>query len=103
MTAYSSGDWHVKPGREAEFVSKWKELADWSGTDFDTGGWAKLLHDKDDPSHFVSVGYWPDEAAIERWRASDELKKRVETIRALLDKGEIRSYDVAVEVTGRDA
>ncbi len=103
MAAYSSGDWHVKPGREAEFVAMWKELADWSGTEFDTGGWAKLLHDEDDPSHYVSVGFWPNEAVISEWRASDDLKKRMESIRALVDKGEIHSYEVAVEVTGRGA
>ena len=57
MAVYSSGDWHVKPGREQEFVDAWRELAGWSTTEF-TPGWGKLLRNREDPAHFISVGEW---------------------------------------------
>jgi heme-degrading monooxygenase HmoA len=103
VAAYTSGDWHAKLGHEAEFVASWKELADWSGTEFDTAGWAKLLRDKADPQHFVSVALWPDDDMIAKWQASAEFKQRVDKIRELVDRSDIRSYEVAVEMTGRDA
>jgi len=98
MAVYSSGDWHVKPGREQEFVDAWRELAGWSTTEF-TPGWGKLLRNKEDPAHFISVGEWPDEQVIEEWRASDGFKQRISKIRGLLDEVSIRAFDLAAEVT----
>jgi quinol monooxygenase YgiN len=98
MAAYTSGEWHVKPGREQEFVNAWREMADWSGSEYDANGWAKLLRDKEDPTHFRSVGAWPDESVIEEWRASDGFKQRLAKIRELLDDLSIQSFDLAAEV-----
>ncbi len=41
MAVYTSGDWHVKPGREQEFVGAWRELAEWSRRL--VGQWAFLI------------------------------------------------------------
>jgi len=98
MAAYTSGDWHVKPGREKEFVDLWREMAEWSGRDFGLGEWAKLLRDKEDPAHFRSVGQWADEYAIERWRTSEGFKERMAKVRELLDDVHIYTLDVAAEV-----
>ncbi len=97
MAVYTSGDWHAKPGREQEFVDAWLELAGWSSTEF-APGWGKLLRDKEDPTHFVSVGEWPDEQVIEEWRASEGFKQRLGKIRELLDEVSIRTLDLAGEV-----
>ena len=97
MAVYSSGDWHVKPGREQEFVDAWRELAGWSVAEFDPG-WGKLLRDKEDPTHFVSLGEWPDEQVIEEWRASEGFKRRIGEIRQLVDESSIRAFDLAAEV-----
>jgi len=98
MAVYTSGDWHVKPGRESEFVDAWRELAGWSTSEFTPKGWGKLLRDKEDTTHFISVGEWPDERAIEEWRANDGFKERIEKIRELLEEMNIRTLDLAVEV-----
>ena len=98
MAAYTSGDWQVKPGREKEFVEAWRELATWVGAEYDPGGWAKLLHDKDDPYHFRSVGEWSDLEAVTRWQGSDGFKQRMATMRELLDDMRIYSLSVAAEV-----
>lgn len=98
MAVYTSADWHVKPGREKEFVDAWREIANWSGTEYDLGGWAKLLKDKEDPTHFRSVGEWANDALVAKWRASDALKQRLATINELLDDMHLYTMDVAAEV-----
>jgi len=102
MAVYSSGDWHVKPGREQEFVDAWRELAGWSLTEFDPG-WGKLLRDKEDPTHFLSVGEWTDEQVIEKWRASEGFKQRLAEIRGLTDEVSVRAFDLAAEITRESA
>ena len=98
MAVYTSGDWHVKPGHETEFVDAWREFANWSGAEHDLGGWAKLLQDKEDPTHFRSVAEWTDAQVIERWRASDGFKQRFAKIRELLDEVHIHVLDPIVEI-----
>ena len=98
MAVYSSGDWHVKPGHEQEFVDGWREFATWSRDEF-TPAWGKLLRNKDDPTHFVSIGEWPDDQAIEAWRASEGFKQRLGKLRELLDGVSVRALDLAAEVT----
>lgn len=98
MAVYTSGDWHVKPGREQEFVDAWRELAEWSTTEYGPDGWGKLLRDKENKARFRSVGAWPDERAVEEWRASDGFKQRLAKIRELLEEVTIGTFDLATEV-----
>ena len=98
MAVYTSGDWHVKPGREQEFVDTWQELAEWSTNEYGPNGWGKLLRDKEDPARFRSIGAWPDASVVEQWRASDGFKHRLTKIRELLEDVSIRTFDLAVEV-----
>src|SRR3990172_6670508 len=98
MAVYTSGDWHAKPGREQEFVDAWQELANWSGAEHDVGGWAKLLRDKEDPTHFRSVAEWADDDTIQQWRASEGFKQRMAKIRELLDDMHIYAMDVVAEL-----
>jgi quinol monooxygenase YgiN len=88
----------VKPGSEDEFVARWHALADWTRTNARGAGWAKLLRNRDDPSHFVSFGPWPDDAAISEWRASPGFQERVGGIQELLVGFEPRVMDPAAEV-----
>lgn len=88
----------IKPGREQEFVDAWRELAEWSTSQYGPRGWGKLLHDKEDPSRFRSVGEWPDERVVEEWRASDGFTQRLAKIRELLEGMTIRTFDLATEV-----
>jgi quinol monooxygenase YgiN len=98
VAVYSSGDWHAKSGREQEFVDAWRELARWSTTDF-TPGWGRLFRDTEDPTHFISLGEWPNAQVIDEWRASDGFKQRLGKIRELLDGVSVKAYDLAAEVT----
>jgi heme-degrading monooxygenase HmoA len=100
MAVYTSGDWHVKPGREPEFVDAWTELAEWSISEYGPNGWGKLLRDKEAPTRFRSVAIWPDERTVEEWRASDGFKQRLAKIRELLEEVTIHTFDLASEVGG---
>jgi len=99
MAAYTSGNWRVKAGREQEFISAWREAASWSGAEFDPMGWAKLLRDKDNPSHFVSIGEWADESAIERWRNDEEFKNRFVALAEFVEEVDIHPFEVAAEAS----
>ncbi len=98
MAVCTSGDQHVKPGREQEFVDAWREMAEWSTSQYGPNGWGKLLRDKEDPARFRSVGAWPDERAVEEWRASEGFKERLAKIRGLLEEVGIRTFELATEV-----
>lgn len=90
---YTSGDWYVQVGRETAFIAAWQDLADWTAGEAPGAGWARLLQDRDDPRHFVSVGPWSDDAAIEAWRASEGFQQRVGRLRELLERFEPRTFD----------
>jgi len=98
VAVYTSGDWQVKSGSEQEFVDAWREMAEWSTNEYGADGWGKLLRDKEDPARFRSVGAWPDERAVEEWRASEGFKQRLAKIRELLEEVTIRTFDLATEV-----
>ena len=103
VPVYTSGDWHVKPGLEQEFVEVWREVAEWSGSQFDPQGRAMLLHDKEDPGHFVSVGEWPDEQVVEEWRRSSGYKERVNRIMELVEGMRISTLDLVAEAGSKPA
>ncbi len=85
VAGYSLIDWHVKPGRESEFVEKWTEVATSNIAENDPTGWAKLLRDAQDPTHFVSLAEWPDVQTVGQWFTSDGFKQRREQLRELVD------------------
>jgi len=70
MVVYTSWDWHVTPGREAEFVEAWSKFAQRSRRDVDPTVHATLLRDDSDASHFMSVGSWHDLDMLDHWRQS---------------------------------
>lgn len=99
MTVYTLAVWHVKRGREDEFVSAWDELSEWSvETGYEWSG--TLLRDRDNRSRFVSFGPWPSAEAAERWRGSPGFGERLERLRQLLEAVDEPSvYDVVLRVS----
>jgi quinol monooxygenase YgiN len=98
MAVYTSGDWYVKAGREEEFKDAWRELADWTGADINWRGWAKLMQDKEEMTHFRSIAEWPDQEMVDRWRASDGFQQRIAKIRELVTDMRIATLSVVFEV-----
>ena len=52
-TPFTHTTWQVKPGREEEFVERWREWAQWSHRQ-GLGARARLLRDVERPGTFVS-------------------------------------------------
>ncbi len=95
---YSSGDWHVTPGSEQAFIDAWREFAEWTAATIPGGSFAKLLQDKADPGHFISLGPWRDEGAMSAWRAHPGFKDRAVQIQALLVSFAPHSWHLAAEI-----
>ena len=85
MAGYSLLDWHVKPGRESEFVEKWREVAASNIVENNSDGWAKLLRDEKDPAHFISLAEWPDVHMVGLWFESDGFKRRRDELEDLIE------------------
>jgi heme-degrading monooxygenase HmoA len=90
---YTHTVWRVKPGREDEFVERWREWIEWSHRQgLDAG--ALLLRDLDSPHTFVSFGPWDSTAAVKSWRALPGYQERVSRLREVVDGFEPRTLEV---------
>jgi len=96
MAVYTSGDWHVTPGKEAEFVRAWQSFAQQSVSD-DATSQGTLLRDNADPSHFISFGNWPDAQTVESWRSSSAFQENFAKLRALTESAQIKDYEIAAQ------
>jgi heme-degrading monooxygenase HmoA len=93
---YTHTNWVVKEGREAEFVERWSEWADWSRRQ-GLAAHAMLLRDVDDPRRFVSFGPWESMQAVRGWRALAGYQERVTKLREVVDEFEPRTLEVVAE------
>jgi hypothetical protein len=66
---YTCGIWQVAPGSEEDFVSAWRDLAEWTVKHTPGAGAATLVQDTGQPNRFVSFGPWESAEAIDAWRA----------------------------------
>lgn len=92
-TPYTHTNWVVKPGREAEFIERWSEWADWSHREGLTER-AMLLRDADNPERFISFGPWASMQAVRNWRALEGYHERVAKLREVVDQFEPRTLEV---------
>jgi heme-degrading monooxygenase HmoA len=85
---FAAGNWFAKEGKEEEFKAAWKTFADWSGRNRHGSGTPYLLHNLNNPRHFISFGPWPSTEAITEWRNTQEFKNFVDKAKELCDKFE---------------
>ncbi len=71
---YSLGVWHVKQGRERNFIGAWSDFAGWTARNQPGAIEGSLLQDLEDPRRFVSFGPWEDIESIRAWRERPEFK-----------------------------
>jgi heme-degrading monooxygenase HmoA len=101
MVVFTSGEWHVRAGREAEFRRVWAEFGGLaSAAQGEEAPVAVLLRDNDDPLHFRSFGRWPSEQASAEWQASAAFSQWMASLRETLDSMESYNLEVA-ETVGR--
>jgi len=79
---YSFGAWTIKPGREEEFRSAWKDFAQWTSESRSGAAEGVLVQDTDDPKLFYC--FWPFDSreSIERWRADMMFRQHMMRMRA---------------------
>ncbi len=94
-TLYTLGEWTALPGREAELIDAWRDLAEWTEHHVAGSGWAKLLQDREDPRRFISFGPWHDDEAVAAWREQDGFRTRVGKLQELVESFTPHSMDVA--------
>lgn len=97
MSVYTVGIWITKPGSEAEFAARWREMAEWTAKTITSAASGTLLRDRERPNRFVSFGPWASLADIEAWRAHPGFRERVGGMRGLLEEFSPMTLD---DVTG---
>ena len=82
---YTYAVWIVKSGCEDEFVSRWREMAEWTAENVPGSGTARLLQDEDHPGRFISLGPWESREAVSSWRSLLGFQERIGRMRELLE------------------
>ena len=96
--SYTSGNWHVKAGKEKTFIETWGDFLQWTRKDHPGMVRAQLIRDEKDPKHFVSFAEWTDDAARAAWRASPEFTSMLGKTRELCDDFEGLDYKVVTTI-----
>ena len=82
---YTYAVWIVRSGCEDEFVSRWREMAQWTAENVPGAGTARLLQDEDHPGRFISLGPWESREAASSWRSLLGFQERIGRMRDLLE------------------
>jgi heme-degrading monooxygenase HmoA len=82
---YTYAVWIVRSGCEDEFVSRWREMAEWTAENVPGAGTARLLQDEDHPGRFISLGPWESREAVSSWRSLLGFQERIGRMRELLE------------------
>lgn len=82
---FASGNWHVKEGKEQEFVERWREWLEWTRETHPALKYANLIQDESDPGHFISFAHWEDADSRNAWKQSDEFAQKFGAVRSLCE------------------
>jgi heme-degrading monooxygenase HmoA len=99
---YTLGSWRVQPGREAEFVQAWLELAEVFKRLAAPPGEGMLLQSVDDTQVFYSVGDWPSLDAIHAMRADPDARAGLARLAGLCSQGRPGIFRVVATASGAD-
>ena len=95
---YTLGVWHVKEGREAEFVIAWKELdAVLASLPQPPSGKGVLIQSVTDATLFYSFGPWRSASDVTAMRADSRAKAGILRIRDLCIEATPGSFRVVAE------
>ena len=96
---YTSGIWVVKAGREADFARRWQESADSIALSVPDLKFM-LLHDRENPRRFISLGEgWRNAEQIEAARSTPDFQDAMSSIWRLLETGDISTLDLIASVS----
>jgi quinol monooxygenase YgiN len=95
---YTSGEWIAKPGKEAEFVQAWRDLAEWTIREVPGASRVQLLRDTGDPRRFRSIGPWESPETVASWRALQGFRDRITDIKALVESFDAQVLEPVIEL-----
>lgn len=97
-TDWASGSWTVTEGNEAAFVARWEEFLQWTKAEAAGFRNAFLIHDRGNPSHFISVAHWESLEDTQAWRLLPGFATHFRACRGLCDDLHAADYVLDVKV-----
>lgn len=98
---YTSGDWRVISGKEAQFIEAWRKFAEWTSANVPGAGEARLLQDPEHPNMFLSFGPWDTLEHVQDWRSRPEFAAFVARARGLCEEIRPRTLTVVAHIARR--
>jgi heme-degrading monooxygenase HmoA len=96
QTTYTLALWHVKEGREAEFVQAWKSLSDYFLNLSNPPGTGTLVRSVEDPALFYSFGPWGSLEDIQRMRSDPRTPEMIGKLSALCEEAKPGTFRVVM-------
>ena len=90
--------WEARPGREDEFVERWRAIAEWTLRTFPGSGPARLIEDVADPQHFISFFPWRERAEVEEWQRREEFTVLWQALEEVVVRVDRRTYELRLEL-----
>ncbi|MET7615760.1 antibiotic biosynthesis monooxygenase family protein [Streptomyces sp. NPDC005408] len=95
---WASGNWHVADGKADEFIERWTGFLTWTKEANEGFVTARLIHDLNDPGHYVSFAAWQDVDSLTAWRNKPEFAEHFGGCRALCTDMEAGNYELVVVI-----
>jgi len=95
-TAYTLALWHVKGGKEEEFVEAWKGLSDYFIGLPNPPGEGTLVRSVEDPRLFYSFGPWRSFEDIQRMRSDPRTQEMIGRLAALCEEAKPGTFRVVM-------
>jgi quinol monooxygenase YgiN len=95
---HTTGIWTIRQGREDEFVSVWREMAQGMADEF-AGLVPRLMRDVENPEVFFSIaGPWRDRAQVSEALASPRFAEARAALQDVLESIAISTYELVAEI-----
>ncbi|MBT2515776.1 antibiotic biosynthesis monooxygenase [Arthrobacter sp. ISL-30] len=95
---YASGRWQVVPGREDEFIVRWKEFLEWTRLHHPAMIDASLLQEVTTQSDFISFSEWKNADARDHWKHDPGFAVKMSACQALCQRMVGKDYERVVHV-----
>ncbi|WP_405598492.1 antibiotic biosynthesis monooxygenase [Streptomyces sp. NBC_01410] len=95
---WASGSWHVAEDKAEEFIERWTTFLTWTREANEGFVTARLIHDLNDPDHFLSFAEWRDVDSLNAWKNKPEFAEYFGGCRALCSQMHAGNYGSAVVI-----
>jgi heme-degrading monooxygenase HmoA len=96
---WGCGVWEAQPGREDEFVERWRAIAEWTLASFPGAGPARLVEDPGDPTRFVSIVPWEDVGQVADWQTHPEFRRLWDALEETYVNSDRRTYALRLDLS----